>query len=124
VELLISIEEIGSVDDLRSLRAALLDAEGLRGRISLVEQPAEPGRLGPELDFLRVVLTSGAAMTGLTTTIVTWLRHRRADIEVKITRDNGDSIEISAKDLPGVDPRALRRTIENLLDKTGEDHTE
>lgn len=70
---LVSTTDVEAADELRSLRAELLDDADWRGRVELMERPPEPGTLGPVVEALKLVLdpVSLAALLG---TVAAWLR--------------------------------------------------
>jgi hypothetical protein len=95
-------------DELRSLRAWLVDVDELRGRVDLVESPPVPRTLGPVFDALAVALGPGGAATALATAVFSWIRQRRGEVTLKITRPDGAAVEISAKRVRGMDDGSLR----------------
>ncbi|WP_063736600.1 effector-associated constant component EACC1 [Kitasatospora aureofaciens] len=95
-------------DELRSLQAWLADVDELRGRVALVESPPVPGTLGPVLDALVVALGPGGAATALATAVFSWIRQRRGEVTLKISRPDGAAVEISAKRVQGIDGSSLR----------------
>jgi hypothetical protein len=117
----ISIAEIGSADDLRSMRAWLLDTDGLRGRVNAVQRPPTSDELGPVLEAVLVAAGPGGAATSLAAALLTWIRHRTSDVNLKITHGDGTSLEISARRIQRLTADGLRTEIEQLsqaLDNT------
>ncbi len=108
------ITENGTADDLRSLRSWLLDTDSLRGRVDLVERPPDPGQLGPALEALVVILGPGGAATALSAALLSWIRHRTSDLQLKLTQENGRSVELSARRVRALNADALRTQIEQL----------
>jgi hypothetical protein len=92
----------------------LIDADGLRGRVHLRERSPAVDELGPTLEAVTVALGSGGAITGLMAALVSWIRHRTVDIDLKITRDDGTSFELSAKRLRGLDAERIAAEIERM----------
>ncbi|WP_407698688.1 effector-associated constant component EACC1 [Streptomyces fagopyri] len=62
----------------------------IRGRVGLAESPPIPGSLGPVTDGLLVALGPGA-VTAPATTLVAWIRQRRSEVTLKVTRSDGAS---------------------------------
>lgn len=104
-----------AVDDLRSLREWLVDADELRGGVDAVESSPPVGTLGPVLDALVVALGPGAAVTALATALVAWLRNQRSDVRVKVTTSGGTSLELDAKRVSNMDTEALRRQVVEIV---------
>jgi hypothetical protein len=93
----------GSLDELRALRAWLVEEEQLRGRVTLTPGgPPEPGTLGVALEALSVSIESGGAVTVLIAGIMAWIRqrygqrHRASTTVIKLRRADGATVEISA----------------------------
>lgn len=84
-------------DELRSLLSWLTDEDELRGRAALLESPPVPGTLGPVVDGLLVALGPGGAAAALSTALVSWIRHRRSEVVVKVTRPDGACVELSGR---------------------------
>ncbi|MGH3549671.1 MAG: effector-associated constant component EACC1 [Pseudonocardiaceae bacterium] len=92
----VSIDLDCSDDELRSLAKWLRDEDELRGRVSLVPRPIEPGELGAALDTVQVAITSGTVGT-LVTSLFAWLTHRRLTkkIFLKFHTDQGHEITLT-----------------------------
>ncbi|KPI06058.1 hypothetical protein OK074_4282 [Actinobacteria bacterium OK074] len=90
-------DEVLVADESRSLLRWLADADELRGQIMAVEKPPRPGTLGPLIETIGVVLGSSGMATALTTGVIAWVRSRRSDITVKLTRPDGSSFELTGK---------------------------
>ncbi|MET8630553.1 hypothetical protein ABZW30_43805 [Kitasatospora sp. NPDC004669] len=102
-------------DELRSLRAWLTDVDELRGRVTSVESPPVPGTLGPVLDALAVALGPGGVATALATAVFSWIRQRRGEVTLKISRPDGASVEISGKRVQGLDDRMIRELLADAI---------
>ncbi|MFJ6706519.1 MULTISPECIES: hypothetical protein [unclassified Streptomyces] len=107
----LNIDGPQAADQLRSLHTWLTDVDELRGRVGCKERPPEQGTLGPLLEALTVALAPGAAATALATTIIAWLRTRRAEIRIKVTLPDRRSLELSARNVAGLDAAALRQQV-------------
>ncbi|HEU4348056.1 MAG TPA: hypothetical protein VFR35_09730 [Actinoplanes sp.] len=103
-----------SADDLRSLRRWMIDVSDLRGPFDLRQSDPEPGELGSVTDALVVAAGSGGAITALAGVLISWLRHRTADLTVKVTRPDGSTLEVSGTRVRGLDGAALGAEIERL----------
>lgn len=84
-------------DDLRLLARWLRDEDELRGRVTLVDKPAEPGHMGGVADVLQVAVGSGGAVTAFVTSLFGWLHHRRAihRVTLRIRLANGTETELT-----------------------------
>jgi hypothetical protein len=97
-------------DDLRSLRAWLVESTDLRGRIQFDTREPAPGELaGGAVEALIAVLAPGV-LAG----VVSWIRHRSSDIAVKITRADGTCVELSGSRLRRLAASELAAEIERL----------
>ncbi len=67
-----------AADELRSLNSWLADVDELRGAVRRRAHEPRPGTLGPVLDALAVALGPAGAVTAFATTLIAWLRTRRA----------------------------------------------
>ncbi|MFI1168573.1 hypothetical protein ACH4UM_34620 [Streptomyces sp. NPDC020801] len=100
MEVTLEVEGHRTADELRSLREWLLNEEGLRGRVRLVDGPVVPGTLGSGVEALAVILAPGGIATAVASVLIAWIRHRTSDVTLKVTRPDGTSYEISATDVP------------------------
>ncbi|WP_440071909.1 effector-associated constant component EACC1 [Streptosporangium sp. OZ121] len=89
-------------DQLRNLRAWLVEEAGLRGNVHLAARPPAEHELGGSVDLLQLVLGSGGAAATAAGVVIAWLNTRKAEVTVRI-RNGEREIEVTAK---GV--RALR----------------
>jgi Effector Associated Constant Component 1 len=101
-----------SSDELRSLRAWLLREDELRGRVETVERLPDADRLGPVLEALRIVADPAAGV--LTAVLLAWLKTRVSSVRLKLRRPNGDSVELEASHVPGMDADALAELTERI----------
>ncbi|MGD3111561.1 effector-associated constant component EACC1 [Streptomyces sp. YGL11-2] len=102
----------GAGDQLRSLMDWLRYEDGLRGRVRAVQTPPAPGEMGGALDVLAVAVGSGGMGVVLANCLSTWVAQRRSDLRITVSTRDGRTLEVDAK---GVDPQALARDIERLL---------
>jgi hypothetical protein len=103
-----------SADDLRALRYWLLEVCDLAGPVDLRQADPRPGELGSVTDALVVAVGSGGAVTALTGAVVSWLRHRTADVAVRLVRPDGSELEFAGKRVRGVDATQVSAMIEQL----------
>lgn len=103
-------------DELRSLFDWLRHEDALRGRVRVEHAPITPGEMGGGLDALVVALGPGgvgaAAVGALIGALATWFQHRRADLRITVTNENGRTVEVDGK---RVDVPALVEAVERLL---------
>ncbi|PKV83071.1 hypothetical protein BX283_0562 [Streptomyces sp. TLI_146] len=103
-------------DELRSLFNWLGHEDALRGRVRVEHAPITPGEMGGGLDALVVALGPGgvgaAAVGALIGALATWFQHRRADLRITVTNENGRTVEVDGK---RVDVSELVEVVERLL---------
>ncbi|GHI10266.1 hypothetical protein Scel_85870 [Streptomyces cellostaticus] len=113
-------------DELRSLFDWLRHEDALRGRVRVEHAPITPDEMGGGLDALVVALGPGgvgaAAVGALIGAVATWFQHRRADLRITVTNENGRTVEVDGK---RVDVPALVEVVERLLadEQAGRDGT-
>ncbi|WP_306208083.1 effector-associated constant component EACC1 [Actinoplanes sp. RD1] len=110
----ITVAGDAGAEALRQLRSRLRAEPALRGRVTERELPPAPGTLGPVLDAVLVALGPGGVAAALVTGLVSWLRHERADLTVRVERADGSSFEITAQRVKGLDAAGLRAEITAL----------
>lgn len=103
----LAVEGRHSADELRSLREWLLGADVLRGQVRFVEPPPAPGTLGSVVETLAVALGSGGASTATASVLIAWIRRRTSDVELRVTRQDGSSYELTATNVPDMDATAV-----------------
>lgn len=111
-------------EELRSLRAWLVEENELRGRVRLRQRPPEPDELGAVDDVLTVAFGPGGAATVLASVLITWIRHRTGNVTVKLTRPDGTSVDVTAKHVRGLaaaDVHTLTAELSRSLDAGGDD---
>jgi hypothetical protein len=124
VDVSVVIAGDGAGDELRSLRAWLVEEDELRGRVRLRQRPPEPDELGAVDDVLIVALGPGGVATVLASVLITWIRHRTGDVTVKLTRPDGTSVDVTAKHVRGLaaaDVQTLTTELSRSLDAGGGD---
>jgi hypothetical protein len=102
-----------SSDELRSLRAWLLQEDELRGRVETVERPPDADRLGPVLEALRIVADPAAGV--LTAVLLAWLRTRVSSVRLGLRRSKVGNVEVELDaSVPGMDADALAELTERI----------
>lgn len=104
--------DAASADELRSLRAWLLEEDELRGCVQTIERPPAPGRLGPILDALQIVADPAAAV--LAAALVAWVRSRVGAVRLVLTPKHGGKVEVDARKVRGLDADGLAELTERL----------
>lgn len=114
---LVSTSDAEAADELRVLRAEFLDDADWRGRVELMENPPEPGTLGPVAEALQLVLDP-ASVAALLGTVVAWLRYRTSDVKLTVRRtDKQTEITLSSVRVKQLDTPALAAEIEKLTER-------
>ena len=98
-------------DDLRSLRGWLAEESELKGSVQLVASELGAGKLGGLTDALIVAVGPGAGLTALASVTIAWLRSRAGSVSYKLTRKDGNSIEVSAERVRKLDSDAVKALI-------------
>jgi hypothetical protein len=116
---------VSSADDtdLASLREELVREPELRGRARLSGAAPEPGTMGVLAEVVTVALGPGGAAAAFSAVFITWIRQRKSTARFRVTRADGNSMELEAERISGLDAAALRVLAEGLahfLDEDGE----
>jgi membrane-associated two-gene conflict system component 1 (EACC1) len=90
-------------DDLLLLARWLRDEDEFRGRVTVINQPAEPGHMGAVVDVLQVAVGSEGAATALVLSLFGWLHHRRTaqKVTMRIKLENGTEAEFTCASTEG-----------------------
>ncbi|GAA4463952.1 effector-associated constant component EACC1 [Phytohabitans houttuyneae] len=102
-----------SADGVRELARWLGEEDELRGRVRLREGEAVSGTLGAITDGLVAVL-GPAGVGAFAAGVVQWLRTRRTDVEVEVSRADGATMKVSAKYVQGLTAAAVRDLVDDL----------
>ncbi|MBT2539739.1 hypothetical protein J7E99_03200 [Streptomyces sp. ISL-44] len=114
---LVSTTDGEAADELRSLRAELLDDADWRGRVELMERPPESGTLGPVVEALQLVLDP-ASLAALLGSVAAWLRYRTSDVKLTVRRtDKGTDITLDGVRVQQLDAPGLVAELEKLTDR-------
>jgi hypothetical protein len=112
-ELLVAIDtRPESADDLRSLRNWLTDVDELRGLVRLRATEAPPGTLGW---FSDTVVVTTPVVAALVPALISWIRSRHTDVDVKVSWPGGPSVEVSAQRVRRLAADDLGIEIERLV---------
>ena len=110
--MMISIDDLHD-EDLHSLYAWLAPNAG--GRVTLQTRLPGPGELGFAVEAVMVSLAPGGVVAGVVAAVATWLSCRRAgEVTVRITGANGRSVEVTAKQVRGLNPAELHTLVQQL----------
>ncbi|MGX7672826.1 effector-associated constant component EACC1 [Plantactinospora sp. DSM 117369] len=114
-------DKLAGLDALRDLQLELVDDPAFRGRVILVERPADPGTLGPVLEGLRILLEP-QTLTPLLAALVTYLRirsrDRTSDLELTVRRtDDSTEIKLSGQRIRQLDAVALAAELERHAER-------
>jgi hypothetical protein len=122
MDLTITFEDDLHGDELRQLRAWLVDVAELRGRVHLVQSSPEPDALGADVSALLVALGPGGAMTALAGAVIAWVRHQSSDVTLKVTRSGKHQVSVSveARRVKRLDAEALQAQVTSLVEAMGE----
>lgn len=103
-----------ATDQLRSLHAWLADVQELRGRAAVRESAPPRGALGPVVEAVAVALGPAGAATAFASTVIAWLRARRGEVRIKVTLEDGRSVELTATNVADLDTAAVERQIARI----------
>jgi len=103
-----------SADDVRSLYSWLNQDEDLRGRAQLKQAPVPEGKLGSLTDALIVAIGPGGAAVSLASVLISWIRHRTADVEVEASRQDGEKVRVRARRIKSLDVAELKALTDGL----------
>lgn len=101
-----------SSDELRNLRAWLVEDDDLRGRVRTRERPPDQGTLGPLLESIEVIAQPVAA--ALAAALITWLRSRVSRFRLEVRTKSGAEIVLDSRQVKALDPRQVRDLIGRL----------
>ena len=95
---------------LESLSDWLRGEPELVGSVSLAEPEPRPGELGALGDALVVAVGSGGMLSVLASSLNAWLSQpRKSDVRIRVEREAGDVVEISADRVDGKHVEKLLR---------------
>ncbi|WP_133854177.1 effector-associated constant component EACC1 [Labedaea rhizosphaerae] len=90
--------------------------EDFPGRVRLHDQAAGEGAMGPALDTVSLLITSG--FTATTTALVAYLKTRGADVDLTV-KAGDKSVTIKGKHLHGAGVEELTETAAELAERLG-----
>ena len=101
--------------ELRDLAAWISAEPGSMRDVRIVEQAPRNDQLGVIGDGLAIALGSGGA-TGLTTALVTWIRHRTSDLDLTVTAPDGTVVTMRGKRLQALATEEVLPHIKSISD--------
>ncbi|MER6046591.1 hypothetical protein ABT168_03815 [Streptomyces sp. NPDC001793] len=104
----------GADGQLQILMGWLRHDDALRGCVRTVQQPPSPGEMGGALDAVAVAVGSGGLGVVLANCLSAWTAQRCSGLRITVSTQDGRTAEVDAK---RVDPQALARGIERLLNQ-------
>ncbi|MGW1563959.1 effector-associated constant component EACC1 [Streptomyces sp. NPDC002144] len=110
-------------DDLFSLLDHLADEEELADAVAHLPGEVQPGTLGNNLGTLLLTLgSSGGAVAAVARVLTTWLRTRKGNLTIKVTRRDGSSFSVAGVSRsPEHDDRLLQELREFLDTDSSDD---
>jgi membrane-associated two-gene conflict system component 1 (EACC1) len=115
MEFLIMVSDSVDADEQRSLHELIQGQPELRAGMRAHSATVDGGRLGSLIETLAVILGPGGAATALISVLVSWLRRRRSDVVIKVTRpDGGVVVEISASNVRDLDLSEVRVLVNDV----------
>jgi hypothetical protein len=114
MDLVVLVEAQGPGADLYSLRDWLVAEPMLRGQVRLIQPAPASGTLGSAIEALAVGIGQGGAATALASVLIAWIRRRVGDVTVKLTRPDGNSTEVTAKHVPGLDAAGIAGLVADI----------
>ena len=108
--------------ELRALSDWLTGDVALRGRARLTAAPPSPGDMGAAAEGLVIALGPGGLATGLAATLIAWIRSRTGAVSIEVSRRDGATIRLMAKNVRGLPPEQVSELADRLLTLLAEDH--
>ncbi len=105
-------------DQLRNLRAWLVEEAELRGNVHLAARSPAEHELGGSVDLLQLVLGSGGAAATAAGVVIAWLNTRKAEVTVRI-RNEEREIEVTAKGVRSLRVDELREVTARMAELLG-----
>src|SRR5262249_4774842 len=91
----------------------------LRGAVRLVTPPPAEGALGAIVPELLIALGPGTGVTACASIIIAWLKRRVGNVLLKIHREDGTIVELSAEHVRALDGEGLRTEVAQLVAALG-----
>jgi cysteine synthase len=92
----------------------MLNVYDLSGPVDLRTAELRTGELGSVTDALIVAAGPGGALIALTGALVSWLRHRTADVTLTLVRPDGSAMKIDGRRVRGLDAEQVNVMIDQL----------
>jgi hypothetical protein len=115
VDVRVAVEDDDALAELESLRDWLADVDDLRGRVVGVEIAPPAGALGPVLDTVLVAVGPGGAAAAFATALVSWMRHRRGAVKIRVEMPDGRSVRLDADHVQGLSVAELRALLDAVV---------
>ncbi len=117
----VRIQVGGGTDDAQDM-ASLKDwfdhDPKLRGLVKPESSPPPPGKMGFPVDALIALLGNGEAIAAMAASVTTWLLTRRSQVRVKVTGEQGHSVEL---DIRSTNAEKLLRSVLDGPDRAAGD---
>jgi len=105
----------GNADQELPSMQAWLTQTGTAVRSRRVAAPPEPGRLGVAGEALLVALAPGGVAIALIGAVISWLRGRRSDVALRVTTNEGRTVEVTARGLRDLDADGVARLVADTV---------
>ena len=103
-----------STDELRGLRAWLVEDDELRGHVRTRERSPDQGKLGPWLESLEVIAQPVAA--ALAASLIAWLRSRVSKFRLEVRTERGAEVVLDSRQVKAMEPQQVNELIGRLSD--------
>jgi Effector Associated Constant Component 1 len=107
-------------DDVLGLRAWLVEDPTLAGRAQVLNGEETASTLGSVADTVAITLAPGGIGAAVIAGIVAWLRSRQGHVNANLRRPDGARLQLTARNVRGLDEAALRAFTARLTEWLGE----
>jgi len=104
----------GDEKELWSLRDSLAREPELRGRFRQLGGTPQRGTMGAVGEALVVAIEPGGAVAAFAAVAITWLRLRAGNVRLRVTQEDGSSVELLADRIRELDAQAIWRQVTDL----------
>lgn len=98
----------------RSLQDWLSSTPELRGRVDAEQRPPPSDRLGPVVEALLIAVGPGGVATAAAMALTSWIRNRSGEVVLRVQREDGAMLEVTASRVRTLDTDGLRTHVEQL----------
>jgi hypothetical protein len=102
-------------DELAALNEWLAGDPELSGLVTSRHAPPVPGTLGPVLEAVLVAIGPGSTAAALGAALVSWVRGRRGQVSVIVTRPDGTTVTLEAKRVRDLNTPALSAELNRIV---------